>query len=121
MAHRRIVVQAQKTEMVAAKTEMVDAQPQTGGCYRDVHSIHGVALLRKRPALYYRADGVVRSESVCGPASVLKRPFVYYSPNWSGVPPRGTRAKGKYVARVRSTEGGHACSVLETELRMPRC
>ena len=121
MVYSRIVVQAQKTEMVAAKTEMVGAQPQTGGCDRDAHSIRGVALFLKRPSLYYRADGVVRSESACGPASVLKRPFVYYSPNWSGVPPRGTRAKGKHVARVRSTEGGHACSVLETELRMPRC
>ena len=121
MVYSRIVVQAQKTEMAAAKTEMVGAQPQTGGCDRDVYSIRGVVLHLKRPSLYYRADEVVRSESVRGAVSGLKRPFVYYSPNWPGVPPRGTRAKGKHVARVRSTEGGNVCSALETELRRPRC
>ena len=47
MVYSRIVVQAQKTEMAVAKTEMVGAQPQTGGCCRDVHSIRGVALLLK--------------------------------------------------------------------------
>ena len=121
MAYRRCVARARQTEMAPVETEMVGAQSQTGGCDRDVYSIRDVVLHLKRPSLYYRAGGVVRSESVRGAASVLKRPFVYHSPNWPGVPPRGTRAKGKHVARVRSTEGGNACSALETELRMPSC